>query len=151
MSKTRTRVETQYRETISKSGRYSPDIPKEVAQPLIEYCRKHNVPKIDFVCESIAYYLDFLKRGESSHVFNLKNSLAERLFNYCEITYQNPSDVMDEILTKFFEQDSIKAKELDASVQTMMSRMSDETKTQIIYDHCIKTIKTQGLVEELEA
>ena len=150
MSKQRTRVETQYRETISKSGCYSPHIPKEITQLLVEYCRKHNVPKIDFVCESIAYYLDFLKRGESSHVFNLKNSLAERLFNYCEITYQNPSDVMDEILTKFFEQDSIKAKELDASVQTMMSRMSDATKNQIVYDHCMKTIKTQGLVRELE-
>ena len=150
MSKTRTRVESQFRGTVSKDGSYSPHIPKEVAQPLIEYCRKHNMPKNDFVCEAINTYLDFLKRGENSHVFNLKNSLAERLFNYCEITYQNPSDIMDEILTKFFEQDSIKAKELDASVQTMMSRMSDATKNQIVYDHCMKTIKAQGLVGELE-
>ena len=150
MSKTRTRVESQFRDTISKDGRYSPHIPAEYSQLLIEYCRKHNVSKLDFVCGAIAYYLDFLKRGENCRSFNIKNELSNRLFNYCEITYQNPSDVMDEILTKFFEQDSVKAKEIDASAQTMMSRMSDDVKQQILYDHCVKTIKTQGLVKELE-
>ena len=151
MSKTRTRLETQYRETISKDGRYSTHIPAEYSQLLIEYCRKHNVPKLDFVCESIAYYLDFLKRGENCRSFNIKNELSNRLFHYCEIIDRSPSDVMDEILTRFFERDDVKAKELELSAQKMMSKMPEATKEKIIYDHCMKMIKTQGLVEELEA
>ena len=57
MSKTGTRVETQYRETVSKDGSYSPHIPAKHAQPAIEYCRKHNKKKDEFVCEAIDSYL----------------------------------------------------------------------------------------------
>ena len=107
MSKTRTRVESQFRGTISKDGSYSPHIPAKHAQPAIEYCRKHNKKKIEFVCEAIDSYLDFLKSGEESGMITINDENVERMSEYCEHYETDINSVINMALSELFRRDRI--------------------------------------------
>lgn len=54
----RTRKETQYRQSNSASGTYSPKINKFTADRLTAYCKTKNLNKNNVVCTAINEYID---------------------------------------------------------------------------------------------
>lgn len=60
MSKTRN--ESQYRNTVTKDGRFSPHLNKATSERIAKYCHSMNINKTRFVEQCVNECLDTLER-----------------------------------------------------------------------------------------